>query len=59
MNRIAELKALATDNVLGVDILNANKFAQLIIAECCLVADDAVEYGRPSEDILEYFEEKA
>lgn len=32
--QIKRLQALATDNVLGIDILNAEKFAELIIQEC-------------------------
>jgi hypothetical protein len=56
MSKIELLKAAATDNVLGMDILNANRFAELIIQECAVVADRAVEYGRPSEDILNHFE---
>ena len=55
MSRIAELKALATDNVLGMDILNAEKFARLIIVECGKVADQDVEYGMPSGAVERHF----
>lgn len=55
MSRIAELKALATDNVLGVDILNAEKFAKLIIVECGAVADHDVDYGNPSDAVEKHF----
>lgn len=32
--RIEELKKLATENIMGVKILNADTFADLIIREC-------------------------
>lgn len=37
--RIQELAKQATENILGVDILNQQKFAELIIQECAEIAD--------------------
>ena len=33
--RLEELEELATENILGVKILDKKKFAALIIRECC------------------------
>ena len=58
MSKISELKAQATDNVLGVDILNAEKFAWLIITTCSKIMADVGDYEAAAE-IEYFFEEKA
>lgn len=37
MDKICELASKATEDILGVKVLNKEKFAELIIAECCNV----------------------
>jgi hypothetical protein len=66
-NRIQELKQQATHDILGVKVLNAEKFAELIIQECLEVVEkqigggngDGVEWDRAVDftynDIKSYF----
>jgi len=35
--RLAELKALATEDILGVKVLNEEKFARLVVEECATI----------------------
>jgi len=42
MDRIDELIQQATDNILGVPVLDKRQFAQLIVAECQTVVEWAI-----------------
>ena len=35
--RLAELKALASEDILGVKVLNEEKFARLVVEECATI----------------------
>jgi len=58
--RIEELKNQATDEIMGLRIVNHHRFAEFIVARCCSIADAWVineDNGKnyPSERIKEYF----
>lgn len=53
MNRLEELKKQATEDILGVKILNADIFAELLVRECAEVA--LREDHEPDACILTHF----
>ena len=57
--RIRELAEQATDDILGVKILDKKKFADLIVKECVSVVADAVDHREPAstyaDKIREHF----
>lgn len=58
--RLEQLAQQATEDILGVKILNQQKFAELIVKDCIFIIDNYCEttpeiYGLPLE-ILEHFD---
>ena len=47
-SRIQELAQAATTDILGVPVLDQQKFAELIVQECAGVVSDAVDHREPA-----------
>jgi hypothetical protein len=55
--RIRELAEQATEDILGVKILNQQKFAELIVRECATVASmNNHQWGDCGSYVLRHFE---
>lgn len=56
---IQKLAKEATDDILGVKVLDQQKFAELIIAECCVALHpmlrDMISRDQAVDMIVEYF----
>ena len=57
--RIQELAQQATEDILGVKVLNQQQFAELIIAECCVALHpmlrDMISRSQGVEMIVQHF----
>jgi len=55
-NRLQDLADQATENILGVPILNQKLFAELIVRECAQVANiNSHQWQVPGEFVLKHF----
>ena len=57
IQRIQELLQEATDNILGVSVVDQEKFAQLIVRECATYMNEFADNGdqRNGNDLLKHF----
>jgi hypothetical protein len=47
-SRIEQLALQATDDILGVKVLDKKKFAELIVQECMTICEDVTERNEPA-----------
>lgn len=55
MSKIEQLAELAIEDILGVKIINRQKFAELIINECAFFIEDTLDDHFAAEQLREYF----